>query len=295
MKIMKIVIFMLIFMLILSGGTFAHEVWIEMKPEGEVGQQHIININWGDFGQFLDPRSSYFNSIIKGELWVLAPDGQKINLEPEEWPDRYVARFTPQAGGDHQVIFYHHRGVINQQHGEPKGLMTIEVISKAFIDIEGEAEIKAWDQVAGLPLEVKALTDVGHLHTGGEVKGQLLFFGEPLADINMTIYPPGGEYDEPLRITTDRAGQFSFIADKEGAWLIKVSYLDDSVKHVDGHDVIGARYNFTMTVFPHYGGGDSPSTKPAKPAGNNIIHYLYLLAGALVAGAAYMFGKSKSS
>lgn len=293
MKRIKLIACILILMLLLTTGAFAHEIWIDLDPEGEVGHEHVINVSWGDFGEFLDPRSSYFDSIAEGELWVLAPDGQRINLELEELPDRYVSRFTPRIGGDHQVIFYHNRGVIDSQYGEPKGLQNIEVIAKALIDVEDVEEIEAWDQVAGLPLEIKALTDVGHLHTGGEVRGQLLYFGKPLAGISLHIYAPGGQYEAPLKLTTDQNGQFSFTADEEGAWLIMTSYFDHSVTDVDGQEVIGARYNFTMVVTPH---DDGEYAAPEASAGNTgMIHTLYLLATLFFAGAGYMFGRSKSA
>jgi uncharacterized GH25 family protein len=280
-------------MLVLTTTAFAYEISIMTDPEGSVGQEQVINVNWGAFGLFLDPRSSYFDSIIQGELWVLAPNGQRINLELEEMTDRYVSRFTPRIGGDHQVIFYHNRGIIDAQHGEPKGWQNIEVIAKTFIDVEDDEEIEAWDQVAGLPLEIKALTDVSHLHVGGEVKGQLLFFSELLAGASLNIYAPGGQYDVPLELTTDQNGEFTFTADQEGAWQIKTSYVDDSVREVDGQEVIGARYNFTMVVTSHDHG--EYSAQVVSSGNTGMIHTLYLLTGLLFAGAGYMFGRSKSA
>lgn len=286
----RLIILTIIFALTISSSAVAHELWFDLDAEGEVGKEQVIKLKWGDFGQFLDPRSRYFDAIAEGELWVLTPDGQRIDLELQELPDRYEARFTPQIGGDHQVIFYHDRGVLDWQHGGPQGMQSAANMTKAFIDVEADDEIEAWDQVADLDFEIKALTDIGHLHTGAEVKGQLLYLGEPLADNNLLIYYPGGQYEEPLRLNTDQDGKFSFKVDVSGPWLIKTGYFDDSIEEIAGEAVIGARFTYTMVINPH---DEGESTTPV-PVGGNSFEYLYLIAGALFAGAGYLFGKTNN-
>lgn len=266
--------------------ALAHEVFFKLDADGEVGQEHKIDLLWGHFPDDIDPESAYFNAIPGGDLYVVTPTGERVDLELEQLSDRYQATFTPEVGGDHLVIFNHYRGVLDWTHGEPQGMQSIETAAKAFIDVHGDEDIEAWDQVAGLNLEIKALVDVGHLHTDEEMLGQLLYKGEPLANVEVQAV---SVEEEVLELITDSDGKFSFIPQTEGPWMMKVAYFDDQITEVDGEDVIGARYTLTAFIDPH--GHDDEGQDVAASGGDNF-NYLYILAVALFAGAGFLFIKS---
>ncbi|MBS4025880.1 MAG: DUF4198 domain-containing protein [Clostridia bacterium] len=283
-KSFRTIILAIVFSFLVSTWALAHELWFQLDPDGEAGQEHMIELIWGHFPDNIDPESAYFNSIGKGELWVLTPKGERIDLELTKRADRYQAKFTPKIGGDYQVIFYHNRGVLDWAHSEPEGIQSIETAAKAYIDVHDEEETEIWDQLVGLPFEIKAITDVGHLHAREEMESQLLYNGKPLAGVAISVLSPG---EAVLELTTDANGIFKFTPDVEGPWLIKAAYFDNSVTQVAGQDVIGARNSLTMLVQPHAHEDDDTA---AKASGTT---YIYLLAVVLFAGAGFMFVKSK--
>ena len=287
----------------MASAASAHEVYFVTPEEGVAGEPVEVKLYWGHFPADPDPASSYFEQIPDGKFYVLTPEGEEITLTPTRAEDHYVASFTPATGGDFQVIFAHNRGLLDFQHGEPKGMQIVNSLAKAFIPVDGEPDIHAYDHPANLDLEVIPLSDIGHFHAGDEFKGVLVYLGQPLAGVKVEVASPAANYshdsnEDYLELTTDAKGEFSFTADKAGTWMVKVGYFDfDKAGELDGVEHLGERY--TLTTFfgahDHSNGSHTHGTANQEQGGGTTTTILLVLAAVLALGAGVMFMRGKKS
>lgn len=279
-------------LLLFAGATLAHEIYLDIAREIEVGQQTEIRLFWGHFPADPDPQSSYFQGLLAGRFYIIEPDGNEIDLTLKAGEDHYFAAFTPRQAGDHWAVFSHNRGVLDWTHSEPQGRQLVAVYAKALLDVHGEDETPAWSRLAGHDLEILPLVDGGHLHSGEEYRAQLLYFGRPLADVPIAWYGPSGQSGEGV---TGPGGTFAFIPDEEGPWLVKVSYFDgDRAGEEGGEAYLGARYTATLLLTPHAHDEEEAPAVPLPGGAQNTTNYLYLLLVLLfVLAAGILFMKSK--
>jgi uncharacterized GH25 family protein len=288
---MKNILAFLFFLTLISvataGTVLGHEMWLLPAEDIKVGEETEVRVYWGHFSEAPDPASSYYRQLLSGRLVMIAPDGIETELSLQDAGEYYTARYTPGQAGDHWAVFSHDRGVLDWTHGEPQGRQAITVYAKALLDVHGDNETVAFSRLAGHNLEILPLVDGGHLHTGEPYMAQLMYFGSPLSGVNVLIYGPD---DRSLETATGPGGTFSFVPDKEGDWLLKVSYFDDTVKEKDGVEIIGARYTLTLLVSPHdvHAEFSLPVLpQPEPPASANYVPYLGAIITLLILAALF--------
>ncbi|MEW5953232.1 MAG: DUF4198 domain-containing protein [Bacillota bacterium] len=277
----------------------AHEVYFETPEEIVAGKPVDIKLYWGHFPAAPDPESAYFNTIPEGKLYVLTPEGGEIPLTLTVADDHYTTSFTPATGGDFQVIFNHNRGILDWQHGEPMGMQEIHSLAKIFVPVDGEPDIHAYDHPANLDLEVIPTTDIGHFHEGGEFGGVLLYQGQPLPNVKVTVGSSGSpdSHEDFKELVTDEKGEFKFTADKAGVWMVKVGYFDAGrAGEADGVAFDGVRYSL-VTYFDAHSHENGAHTQGAQtPRGSGgITTWLLIGSVLLLAGALVFFLRGKKS
>lgn len=303
MRRLKTSLFILLCLLLtvtMASAAYAHEVYFVTPEEGVAGEPVEVKLYWGHFPAIPDPESSYFEEVTDGKLYVLTPEGEEITLNPTKADDHYVASFTPATGGDFQVIFAHNRGLLDFQHGEPQGMQIVNSLAKAFIPVDGEPDIHAYDHPANLDLEVIPVSDIGHFHEGDEFTGVLLYLGQPLAGVAVSVVSPaaGDSHEDDLALTTDANGEFSFTADDTGTYMVKVGYFDaGKAGEIDGVAHLGERY--TLTTFfgahDHSNGSHTHGTANQEQGTGSTTTILLVLAAILALGAGVMFMRGKKS
>lgn len=281
----------------LASAAAAHEVYFVTPEEGMAGEPVEIQLIWGHFPDIPDPESTYFNAIPEGKLYVLTPEGEEIPLTLTAASDHYTASFTPATGGDFQVIFAHDRGILDWQHSDPQGVQAVNSLAKVFIPVDGEPDIHAYDHPANLDLEVVPRTDIGHFHEGDGFTGVLLYLGQPLAGVPVTVGSVAGDAGSYLELTTDEKGEFSFTADKAGTWMAKVDHFDASrAGEEDGVAYDGARYSL-VTYFVAHDHGNDTHTHGAQTSGGlgGTSTWLLIASALLLIGALVFFMRGKKS
>ncbi|OEF97742.1 DUF4198 domain-containing protein [Desulfuribacillus alkaliarsenatis] len=302
----------LVVTLVLSMASMAsaHELYFVDLEEGKMGEEIELKLWWGHFPHNPDPESAYFNSIPEGELYVHTPDGKEIALELTQQDDHYSASFIPETGGDFQVIFKHDRGIIDWAHGEPQGFQHIQTLVKAYIPVDGDPDLHAYDLPANLDLEIIPKVDIGHFQLADEFQAVLKYLGEPLANQSIIVVSPTATTSDAeifADITTDENGVFSFVPNDENTWMLKVALFDDERGGVtDGQEYIGTRYTLTtyFLVQPQENEEVVVDTgvTPATPANDAAAateqantQGKMLLIGTIIlfAGAAFLFLKGR--
>lgn len=297
----------LAFILVFPSMAFAHETYIKMAPFGEAGQAVTVELIRGHFPATPEP-GSYFEEMLERQdlewrFYLLHPDGTTEDLPLTPYNGNYISSFVPVTGGDYQVVFFRDRGIRDYQHGEPAGMQQMYDMVKAYIHVHGEEDHEAFDRVAGLQLEIKAVSDTGHLHPGDVFEGQLLYQGAPLAGATVTLT---GEDEATEVAETDQQGNFSFTLPGQGAYMLKTAYFEDAPGTAGDLEYIGFRNTHVAMIGTLAGDGEGATvpapTDPAPQAvtpisstGGGFNVAAFLAAAVLLLGAGYLFGKSKKS
>jgi LPXTG-motif cell wall-anchored protein len=286
----------LILVLATTGAVFAHEAYLNINDDIEVGTETEIRVYWGHFPDTPDPQSAYFSQLPNGRFIIIEPDGTQRALTLEAQDEFYVARFTPTQAGDHWAVFSHNRGIIDWTHGEPAGNQLIWTDAKALLDVHGDDEVVAFSRLSGHDFEILPLVDGGHIHAGEDYMGQVLYFGKPVEGVTVLYYGPDDITGETV---TGAGGTFAFPLTEEGNWLVKITYFDgDRAGNFEGTDIVGARYTTTLLLTPHSHDDDEDDyTNVAPPVNtndNSNLGYIALIA-LLIVGAGFFFAKSKKS
>ncbi len=275
----------------------AHELYFSTPDAGQKGKTVEVQLYWGHFPNMPDPESTYFEQVAEGQALLLTPEGEQQELALQAHEEYYKTSFVPRTGGDFQVIFSHDRGVLDWQWSDPQGWQRVYNFAKIYVPVEGEPDIHAYDQAAGLDLEVVALSDVGHLHAGEEFRGELQYLGEPLAGAAVYVVGPAGEeeHGSTLELQSNPEGQFSFIPDTEGLWMIKAEYFSaELTEEIDGQVHGGSRYSLTTCIPVHaYGdeghGHDTDAPLAGESEGGSAANAMIWGGAVLLALGALLF------
>lgn len=300
LKTSLLILLCLLLTVTMASAASAHEVYFVTPEEGVAGEPVEVKLYWGHYPVTPDTESSYFEALPDGKLYILTPEGEEIPLTPTKAEDHYVASFTPATGGDFQVVFIHNRGLLDYQHGEPQGMQIVNTLAKAFIPVDGEPDIHAYNHPANLDLEVIPVTDIGHFHEGDEFTGVLLYLGQPLAGVPVSVVSTavGDSHEGDLALTTDASGEFSFAANKAGTYMVKVGYFDaGKAGELDGVAHLGERYTLTtfFTAHDHGNGIHTHGTADQEQGSSTTTTILLVLAAILLLGAGVMFMRGKKS
>lgn len=289
-KRMLFIVLITALLLLSTGSALAHELFFKANENIEVGQKTTIRIYWGHFPDNLDS-TGYFDALLNGRFYLVAPDGTETDLTLVAEEDHYTATFTPRQAGDHWAVFSHNRGVLDWTHSEPQGKQLVTVHAKILLDVHGDDETVAFSRLMGHDLEILPLVDGGHIHAGETYRAQLLYFGRPLVNANVSFFGPDDVMGETV---TGEGGTFSFPLTVEGDWLIKISYVDSSRTGQEGGlAYAGARYTTTLLISPQaHDEGDAQLATTPDPATN----YGYItMVIAMMLGAGFFYLKSKKA
>jgi hypothetical protein len=107
----------------------AHEMWIETKPLGNIGQAQEVKVFFGEFSwNKPTPTAKWFSDIADCKLVLTSPDGKTEILEKSKEEDCYKASFTPKEKGVYKLSFVH---VVKDVYKE----MKLTYISAAVVNV----------------------------------------------------------------------------------------------------------------------------------------------------------------
>ena len=96
----------LIFLFLLCYSTsFAHYLWIETSPNGELNKKQEVKIHYGEYtyGIIEQTDGDAFKSVSKFEVWIINPDGTSSKLDLDKKEDHYLGYFTPTQEGSYTI------------------------------------------------------------------------------------------------------------------------------------------------------------------------------------------------
>src|SRR5690606_6295159 len=92
--------------LLAANSLFAHYLWIETNPKGELNREQEIRVYYGEYtyGVTEKVNGEAFPKVKDCTLWVIDPSGHKMELQTEASELYYIAKFTPSANGTYTVL-----------------------------------------------------------------------------------------------------------------------------------------------------------------------------------------------
>lgn len=241
---------------------------------GRRGETKVWYIALGEpaFSNFLDlkPPAQFFLLTPKG-------DREKLSLLRREFFDPwfnqkrigYETRILPEENGDYLLCL------------EGEDILTVrgtlqKPTAKAVFHVYEE---KGWNRLCGFELEIKPLTRPYGLRAGALFWGQVLYFGEPVSDVEIEVErlrvklnpmalprDSTGEINVPvLRKTTkvDERGHFVVNFEEEGWWSVNVR-LPRGVKTF-GNQQFSYELLTSLWIYVFNPPGSPPKRKQKRP------------------------------
>lgn len=86
--------------------SFAHYLWIETNPVGQIGQEQDVKVHYGEYtyGVIEQVNGEAFPKVKNFTLWVVDAKGNKTKLETKAFTDHYLAKFTPKSNGTYTLV-----------------------------------------------------------------------------------------------------------------------------------------------------------------------------------------------
>ncbi|WP_308990870.1 DUF4198 domain-containing protein [Mariniflexile litorale] len=163
--------------------SFAHYLWIETDPNGQIGTEQNIKVFFGEYtyGVIEKVEGEAFPNVKDFTLWVVDEKGNKVKLETTAFEDHYLAKFTPSANGTYTVVLNNdHIDVIDYTKYD-FGIFKTHYHSVTKIQV-GNAINKT------IALNEKGITVKDISTNKDEIKLQVLFKNKPLAKNELKVF-----------------------------------------------------------------------------------------------------------
>lgn len=179
---MKQLIATLLFIALPALSASAHYLWVETKGTGTLGQIHDVRVHYGEYtyGVIEKVNGEAFTLVSKFTLWAIAPDGTKMELNTEAKEDHYLARFTPSQHGVYTIALNNNQIDVIDYTQYDFGIFKTHYHTTAKVQVGTNGETKAANPEG---IVVKQLEN-----DGDEIKLQVLYKGEPLAENEFKVY-----------------------------------------------------------------------------------------------------------
>lgn len=224
------------FFLLGSHLASAHEMWIETKPVGKIGEAQEVKVFFGEFSwNKPTPAAKWFSDIADCKLVLTAPDGKTEILEKTKEENCYKASFIPKEKGVYKLNFVH---VVKDVYKE----MKLTYVSAAVVNVAADK---------------KGNTLIGEGHYQLKINNDEFAKGYPTHFIVMEggkIYAKNmvevSNLDSATNnLTTDEKGILAFPKEWKGGQLIQLTY---PVKVEGQKEHNGKPYTNDYTVFTFY-------------------------------------------
>jgi uncharacterized GH25 family protein len=177
MKLYRYLILAALLMLAFNSTSFAHALWIEAEPQGALGKSHAVKIFYGEYAEKeFEKTNKWYSDVNTFLLWLVAPDGKKVQLSYSEAGDHYMATFIPNQEGVYILTTSHNAKEVD-------GGYIYQFNASAAVTVGKSKEV-----AQSLPGNELYLEPVKNSKgKSGIVKAY--YKGQPAADITITVWP----------------------------------------------------------------------------------------------------------
>lgn len=208
---MKYILQQLVLMtaLLFSGSSLmAHALWIQTDANAKQGEEHQVNIFYGEFATGeIDSVEKWYSNVPEFELWLHSPSGEKIQLETSATATSFQSQFLPSETGIYTLSVAH-------PAKDLAGEYRYQFISVAYVQVGQTTE----PSVLETPLYLQHQPQ--ELQAGGETKVTVIADGKPLPHAAVLLMSEEGW---SKTFTSDEQGNVNLPLPWKGIYVLEVS------------------------------------------------------------------------
>lgn len=181
-------------LLLLSNPLRAHNIWIEVKPSGELNQTQKIVVHYGEYSYgHYEKTNDGFKEVEDFRLWLIRPDGSKKELILEKKTKSYVSEFIPQSPGLYSIILKSNKAEVVDWREYDLGILKPNFYATAATVIGSNKAQKIENHNQELeninPLVIHSMNKVENslLDTGDELMLRVSYKGKPLKEHELVV------------------------------------------------------------------------------------------------------------
>lgn len=226
-------------LLSLTTGAFAHSLWIETDNKGKSGKVQAVKLYFGEFAQNeRDNLTQWRSNLADLTLWLVKPDGSKVQLPTSKDSNSVVSNFTPDAKGVYTLVVAH-------SLKELSGTNQLSFLASTHVLVESGRE--AINEAANNnALVVYPLTS-NDWKVNKTVTVKTLVNNNTKAGNTVLVFSPSGWSQE---LTTAADGTISFVPLWPGKYVIEAQDYDKTAGEKNGNKYAahwqGATYSFEV-------------------------------------------------
>lgn len=220
--------FTLLFLVLPMLPVSAHYLWVETKGQGALGQNHEIRVYYGEYthGVVEQVKGENFPLVAKFTLWLIAPDGTASELPVRAGEDHYLARFIPDRNGVYTVALNNNEvGVIDYTQYD-FGIFKTHYHATAKVQVGATDGDTGGENPEGLL--IKELESPGE-----EIRLQVLYQGEPLAENEVKVYL-SDLWSKTLY--TDQKGEIGMVLPWKTKYIVETTIKEETPGSYLGKD-----------------------------------------------------------
>lgn len=215
-------------LLLVTGNTFAHYMWLETNPAGKSGQKQEIRVYFGEYTYGLEEKvnGEAFAKMKNFEVWVTGPDGQKNKVEVKPAENYYTGWFTPKANGIYTVMLNNNNIDVIDYTQYDFGIFKTHYHSTAKVAVGNTTGVTKADNANGL-----SVTDASK--NTKETILKVYYKGQPVKDTEVTVFV-ADQWSKKL--TTDANGEVKFNLPWDTKYVVEVTKKEEVPGKYNGKD-----------------------------------------------------------
>ncbi len=218
--------------LLTANSLFAHYLWIETNPKGELNKEQEIRVYYGEYtyGVVEKVNGEAFPKVKDFTLWVIDPSGHKIELQTEASESFYTAKFTPSVNGTYTVLLNNDKIDVIDYTKYDFGIFKTHYHSVAKIQVGDPVKETIASNENGITLK-----DISE--SKEEIKLHVFFKGKPLPNNELKVFV-ADQWSKTLE--TDENGMVSFKLPWKTKYIVETTIKEEVPGKYNGKD-----YEFT--------------------------------------------------
>jgi uncharacterized GH25 family protein len=226
----------LLAMIILPFLANAHIYWVEVTGSGKLNAPARVQIYFGEFEHDMREKGNKLASMKDFKAFVVAPNGEKIDVSLTQTETCWEGTFTPNQKGIYQIYAVNDtRGVVDwTKYG--MGIVKPNEFQRAIYQVENGSEI-AKKPVSYLDAQITSINEA--------VTVQIFKVALPYPKAKVKVTNPQG-WEKAL--VANEQGIITFKPDIKGLYLIETDFMDKTSGKYQEKDYEAVRNKFSITL-----------------------------------------------
>lgn len=231
--------------------ALGHNLWIETSPNGEIGQSQKAYIYLGEYAYGVREdvsKQEHQEMLGQVSLWLIKPNGERVELKTVVDNNRFVAEFTPEKKGHYQLALNITRAPVVDWTDYNLGVLKTNFFGSAIVKVgSSDSSSLTVDPVAEANQLVVQPTQTVSFERQSPIQFKVTYKGEPLAEQEVKV----GYKDQWFKtLYTDEQGIVTVSLPWDEQYVVETVYTEDSPGSFQGDDYEAIRQTATFSIPP---------------------------------------------